>query len=260
MADFYPYSALPGMSTDSVTVERWPLWYGATWYLLKGVQIDSAAVDATNTPVTELRPGLLMGIVTATGRATHYQPNAVDGSQCVAGILYQSRKMIDTDGIAVTRIGQLIVTGPARSAMLLLLDEQARAQMAGRFIFDDRLCYTGSDFFQTIPKTANYTVVSGTDSGTHFTTRGAGGAVTFTLPAVALAKGNRFLFTNEVDQNMTIAAPAGTLVTFNNAAATSVSVSTAGQKIGATFEVIGNDNSSKWIAIPHIQGHTVTVA
>lgn len=258
MADLYPYSALPGMSTDSVTTERWALWYGATWYLLKGVQIDSGAVDAGNTPTTELRHGLLMGLVTANGRATHYQPNAVDGSQLVAGVLWEARKMIDTDGIAVSRIGQIVVSGPLRTTQLLLLDENARAQMVNRFIFDDRLHHTPAEFYQTIPKATSYTVVAGTDSGTHFTTRGAAGAVTFTLPAVA--KGNRFRFTNEVDQNMTVTGPASTLVTFNNAAATSVAVSTASQKIGATFDIVANDNGTKWIVLTRVQGHTVTVA
>ena len=82
--------------------------------------------------------------------------------------------------------------------------------MQGRFIFDDRLTYTPAPFFQTVPKTANYTVVAGADNGTHFTTTGNAGAITFTLPAVA--KGNRFRFTNTVGQAMTITAPANTLV------------------------------------------------
>lgn len=112
---------------------------------------------------------------------------------------------------------------------------------------------------KTVAKTANYQVVNDQDNCVHFTTRGAAGAVTFTLPVTKKA-GHRFRFTNEADQNMTVTAAAGQLVTFNNLAATSVTVSTAAQKIGASFEIVVNDNVSKYVSVPHIQGHTVTVA
>lgn len=257
MADFYPYSALPGESTASLTTERWALWYGATWYLLKGVVIDSGASDAGNSPTTELRHGLLMGALTSSGNYQHYQPNQTNGTQQVAGFLWEARKVIDTDGNAVSRVGQIVVCGPVQGSQLLLLDEQARAQMAAKFIFDDRLCYTPAEFFQTVAKTANYTVVAGTDSGTHFTTTGNAGAIVFTLPAVA--KGNRFRFTNTVGQNMQVAGPAGTLVTFNNAAATSVTFSTAGQLIGATVDIVADETGAKWIVMPR-GSNTMTVA
>jgi hypothetical protein len=107
-----------------------------------------------------------------------------------------------------------------------------------------------------VAKTANYQIVVGTDaSGTCFTTRGAAGAVTFTLPAVSAAlAGYTYEFVGVANQNIGVAAAAGTVVTFNNAAATSVTASTAGGKIGAHFRAICDGTS--W----HVIGDTVGVA
>ncbi len=105
-------------------------------------------------------------------------------------------------------------------------------------------------------KTANYTLTAA-DNGGLFTTTGATGAVTFTLPAVASSAGLHYKIVNTVDQNMTIAAAAGTMVTFNNAAATSVAWSTAGNKIGGGAEVFCD--GAKWIVRPAGAG-TMTVA
>src|SRR5262245_10161847 len=86
-----------------------------------------------------------------------------------------------------------------------------------------------------VAKTGNYQIVAATDpSGTVFTNRGAGAAVTFTLPVITPAlAGVTYEFEGVADQNITVAGAAGSVVTFNNAAATSLAASTAGQKIGA---------------------------
>lgn len=116
-----------------------------------------------------------------------------------------------------------------------------------------------------VAKTANYQVVSpfaaagGDPSGTLFTTRGAGGAVTFTLPVItALLAGVEYEFTGVANQNIGVAAAAGTVITFNNVAATSVTASTAGGKIGAHFKAICDGIS--WHVIGDAVGVTYTVA
>ncbi len=260
MPDLFGYSAMPGLSAAAVTAERSCLWGGTNFHLIKGVAIDSAAVDAGNTPTTELRHGLLMGIVTATGLAKQYDPTATDGTNFVAGVLLEARRMTDNDAAAVQRMGMLLVSGPVRASQLLGLDMQARRQMHGRFVFDDRLFGAQGGWLEMIPKTADYTVVNDQDNDVCFTTRGAAGAVNFTLPAT-ISRGQRFGFASEANQNMTVTAPAAKLVTFNNVAATSVALSTAGQKIGGMFEIIPNDDLSKYIAIPKVYpGQTITVA
>lgn len=112
-----------------------------------------------------------------------------------------------------------------------------------------------------VPKTANYTVLDpftaltgGDPSGTLFTNRGAAGAVTFTLPAVVpRLAGVYYDFVGFANQTWGVAAAAGTVCTFNNAAAASVTCSTAGAKIGAHIRAWCDGTS--W----HVNGDTVGV-
>lgn len=105
----------------------------------------------------------------------------------------------------------------------------------------------------------NYQVLSpltnaGDPSGTIFTNRGAAGAVTFTLPVIsALMAGVYYDFVGFANQTWGVAAAAGTVCTFNNAAATSVTCSTAGAKIGAHIRAYCDGAS--W----HVNGDTVGV-
>jgi hypothetical protein len=87
-------------------------------------------------------------------------------------------------------------------------------------------------------------------SGTIFTTRGASGAVTFTLPALAGSYGCYYRFINIVNQNMTIATDAATefIVGFNNATTgVNVAFSTTSEKFGAVVDVYSIGTT--WIAV-----------
>lgn len=258
MSDMYAYAGMPGPSAVSITSERNAVLGPLGSYLLKGVIVKgSAASDAGNSPTTELRHGLLMAARTTDGYMSYYNPSATDGTNNVVGFLWEARSTIDNDGTTVDRPAQLVISGYVNASVLLLLDEQARRQMQGRFLFDDRLPGVQGGYRQTLAKTADYTVVAGTDNDTHFTTTGAGGAVNFTLPACAV--GNRFRFTNVANQNMTITAAAGKLVAFNNAAATSLAFSTVNQKIGATVEIVADETGTKWIALTSsLNAQTIT--
>ena len=112
-----------------------------------------------------------------------------------------------------------------------------------------------------VPKTTSYTVspAKGDFSGSIFTTRGAVGAIVFTLPSPQPSLAETFYdFINIVDQNMTVAAPAGKVLTFNNAAAASVAALTAGQKIGAIISAYCDGVS--WVVVGGTVGATYTVA
>jgi hypothetical protein len=117
-----------------------------------------------------------------------------------------------------------------------------------------------------VGKAAAYSPSFATDrSGTVITTRDGAGALTFTLPTPARAYlGFEFEFVNVRDQNMTVqGTTAGDLLTFNNAAASSVAASTAGQKIGARIRAICVEVTSgvfKWCTTGISVGHTFTVA
>lgn len=108
-----------------------------------------------------------------------------------------------------------------------------------------------------IAKTANYTILP-SDNGTLFTTTGASGAVTFTLPAIK--SGYVFGFLNVVDQNMAIASAAGDdIVTLNDASADSLTFSTSNEKIGAFVRIYSNHGGTKWL-VEKLCSNTITVA
>jgi hypothetical protein len=114
--------------------------------------------------------------------------------------------------------------------------------------------------FNVVAKTANYTILPSDKIGTLFTNRGAAGAVTFTLPgATAVPAGTWYLVLGIAGQNMSVVtATVDTLVVLNDAAADSLTVSTAGQLIGSLMLVI-NDGTA-WIAVGIGVGATYTVA
>lgn len=114
--------------------------------------------------------------------------------------------------------------------------------------------------FGHVAKTASYTLV-GSDLNKIFSTTGAAGAVTFTLPAPATElAGAWVLFVNAVDQDMTIAAATvDTLIAFNDLTADSVAFSTSSEKIAGMILAICN--GTKWIVAPlSEETQTLTVA
>ncbi len=109
---------------------------------------------------------------------------------------------------------------------------------------------------QEVAKTTNYTVVAG-DTANLFTTTGAGGAVTFTLPT--LAAGLVYWFWNTVNQNMAITAPAAnTLVADGNATGTTATYSTASHKIGSFGMAWANQAATLWYFF-NMGGTVVTI-
>jgi hypothetical protein len=253
------YGSVPGFSDAYETYENVFRWGRDGLGLIVGANLSGAARDAGNTPTTKLRPGLLLGKIAASEKLLQYSATATDGTDQVFGVLMSGFNAQDLDANNTDRFVWVLVGGPVMARALIGLDEYARGQMAGRFVFDDRNHVPNFYGWRgPVVKAANYTVVNGTDNMTHYTTRGAAGAVTFTLPTT-ITKGQRWRFTNEAGQNMIVAAPAGKLVTFNNLAATSVAFQTAGNLIGGTFEIVVNDDASKYLALPH-GANTVTVA
>lgn len=107
-----------------------------------------------------------------------------------------------------------------------------------------------------VTKTAAYTCTLA-DSGTFFNTKGAAGTVVFTLPAVATSGGVHYRFIAAANQILTVTAPAGTLVTYNNAAATSVSTGTV--NIGHGFELVCDGSFWYAHALEYVTANT-TVA
>lgn len=97
-----------------------------------------------------------------------------------------------------------------------------------------------------VAKTGDYTVVE-SDSGTHFTTEGAGSSVEFTLPDVTLT-GFHAWFHQAEDQSMKVtSADANLMIASEDVAATSVDFTTATEHVGNCFYVISD--GVKWQTI-----------
>ena len=229
--------------------------------LISGTARDSGNADGG----TKLRPGLLLGRITSSKKWVHWDPTATNGSDVVQGVLLGDLRVTDEDGNNKDRNGPILVAGPVKGAKLIVpgdaaaggITQLARSQMYGRFLIDDELAGNRFSFLRVVAKTADYTVTIA-DHDTVFTNRGAAGAVNFTLPVLATAadkakaKGCRYRFVCEADQTITITGgTADTLVVYNDAAADSVALSTASNKIGGAFEVFANDDGSKWIVLFH---------
>ena len=106
-----------------------------------------------------------------------------------------------------------------------------------------------------VAKTADYTVLA-KETGTLFTTEGATGAVTFTLPTIA--DGLSYKFINAEDVDMTVTGTANLMVAFNDAEATSVAFSTDSAKVGGWVEVVSD--GTKWMAMTGGTGNTLSVS
>lgn len=266
------FSALPGIQSVLGTVENhfwWDRFENQIW--LPAV-IDGASRDSGNTVTDVLRPGLLLGRVTSTNKCKQFDPTATDGTAKVFGILGYAHKMTSMGSNADRYIGWVMVSGCVKADKLLIPGQSSfgisgnayehliRRSMHPRFLFSDRL--QGNDsggWHQIVAKTADYTV-TGADSNTLFTNRGASGTVNFTLPATP-AQGLRFGFHVVANQTVTLTSgTADTLIVLNDATADTVSLATTSLKIGGHLEVIGDGTG--WLVVPHqwIAGTSIPAA
>lgn len=244
---------MPGQLTERLTWEN-TFWFGdralQQW---TGVVLSGAARDTGNTSYTTiLRSGLLLGRVTATNKIKEWNPTGTDGSEQIFGVLDLS---VNTQRLGANQdrwLAYIMVGGTLKADRLIIpgnttmgidnetLEHLVRAQMYRRFIFSDD--WDGNPhggWKNVVVKTASYTVTEA-DNNVLFSTRGASGAVTFTLPATA-KKGLRYGFYNAADQDMLVASgTADTMVAINDLAADSVAFSTSSLKIGGMFEVFGD--------------------
>lgn len=110
----------------------------------------------------------------------------------------------------------------------------------------------------TVAATGSGTLAAADLNKVH-TTRGATGAVTYTLPAASGNSGNWVEFYNVADQDMTVAGQDEELVVLNDLTADSISFSTASEKIGGGFRAVCDGTS--WIVVPlATETQTVTIA
>lgn len=265
---------IPGLGAGSPTYENQFIWGGderQLGILRKSIIIVSTAASAGSTPTTVLPPGLIMGKITSTLKHIQWDASATNGSENIACVIVAESKSTDLSGTAVDRapVGA-ILRAPLIAQRLLIkgvafvghADEYLARRMLhnmGCPLDDDPGGYLAGVNQRTVIKATSYTVLA-TDNGTFFTTRGAGGAVTFTLPTT-IQRDMNFAFYNEAAQNLLVTAASGKLVTFNNLTATTAALQTSSELIGGGIRIRANDDASKWLMTPLTEEtQTITVS
>jgi len=102
----------------------------------KGITVDNSARDSGNTPTTTLRPGLVMGKITASGKYAQYDDIAADGTEDAVGILKDQVKVVDSDGNASDAAAVIVIHGRVDESALIGVDAAAETDLAGQIIFD----------------------------------------------------------------------------------------------------------------------------
>jgi len=256
----YTTGNAPGFQTAIEAQESEVLWSGRKGQDLvatKKISLVNSASDSGNTPATTVRGGNLLGIADSTGKANLYSPDANDGRQIAVGILEHSQDML-VNGTATDRFTQMLVHGLVRDSELIGLDPRAKQQLGLRFVFDREASPQAGVLMHPrgiYRKSANYTVTQN-DNGLLFL---ATAAVTFTLPAKQ--NGLAFRFAQTADANLVIAGAAD-IIAKGNAAASTITFSTANEKIGSQVLVeclYVNTGTLKWL-VTNLGATTPTVA
>ena len=259
MSDFTSGNT-PGFAAQVEGDDTNVLWVGRHGQDLAATRkttIVSTAVDAGNTPQTTLRGGNVLAIVDATGKANTYSPDATDGRQIAVGVLEHHQDML-VDGSAADRFTQMLVHGLVKEGELVGLDPRAKQQLGQRLTFDREASPQAGVLMHPrgiYRKGGNYTVVPA-DNGLLFL---ATAAATFNLPAKQ--NGLAFRFLQTADANLVIQG-ASDLVHKGNAGATTVTFSTASEKIGSHVLVeclYPGTGVLKWL-VSNLGGTTATVA
>ncbi len=240
------YGMFPGITTARETYEAEFRWGSQYQGVIAGAIISGAARDSGNIPTYELRPGLLLGQISATGLYTNYSPSATDGSEVASAILMEGFRVRDFEDNNKNIFYGVLVGGPVKADKILNLDLQARQQM-DKFIFDDIGNIVGNHWFawkRFQNKTANYSIVA-SDNFSMFDNAGASGTVVLTLPAIA--NGYMFGCRCEANQVLRFTSFEGGNVIGTTTTQTSVSITA----IGGVIWIYSNAAGTKWIVEQH---------
>jgi hypothetical protein len=198
MAVQYQGEALvPGIQAERTTVEAqlyFGRWEQQSW---AGGVIEAGALDAGHTDqLSQLRPGLCMGTIAATGKLTEWNPYANDGSHILSGFLNHH---IDLDlyGTPQDRYSNLLFYSGNVKAGSIIVPSVAlnnpgefdgnewewliREQLKHRFVFDDDIFgeYTAP---KTIEDATAALEIFAEDTNTLVSNQGSALALALTLP------------------------------------------------------------------------------
>jgi hypothetical protein len=255
---------VPGVGTERTTYESEIMWgadQARNAVLWKSAVISGTTRDAGNTPTTVLRPGLILGIITATGEYEQWDSASTSGTEVIAGVLDAEMRIQDFDAANQDRVFRVIVARAPMKARQLLIkgvslvghaDEYvARRMLAASYhILDDDTnnLKTGTAFGSrpTLVTAASETLTAASSGTTRFYSNAA--AVAVTLPAVKA--GLTFDIVRYADEEIVVSSAEGdNMIVGNDKSADSVTFTTAGQQIGARIRVVGVYDGAvlKWL-------------
>jgi len=244
--------AAPSINAAVETTEKQVYFGGDHQQIIQNRHLKSTALDAGNTPTTMLRPGLILGQITATGLWVEYNVDAVDGTETARAVLLDGVNMLSSEGTAEARHPRVLLGGNLVASQLLLLDDAARRTLGSAFNFDDdevnRAGYLGAAKATTNLIT-DATIVAA-QSGTLFVCTTAD--CTATLPTIAA--GLIYEFVMCANFELVVASAAGDdMIIGNDLSADSITFTTTGEQIGARIrvEAIYVGTTLKWLtALP----------
>jgi hypothetical protein len=249
---------VPGSGAIAETTEVELFWggdRGKGLVLSQSAKYSGAMRDAGNTPTTVIRPGLLMGKVTASGELEEWDADAADGTEKLAGVNELELRAQDFDGNDTDRVAPVIVKAPLKVGSLLIEglalvghanEFLARAALhgAGCNLDDDPFGYLAGASWRQAAVGADKTLTSA-DNATYFVSHTAD--TTYTLPAIAA--GLKFAFAQSADFEISVASFEGdNVIGGNDASGDSITFTTAGEQIGANVyvEAINVNGTLKW--------------
>ena len=257
---------VPGQTSESLTFENtfWVDRYERQ--IWESVLLSGATRDAGNTTTTVLRSGLLLGKITATNKLVEWSPTAIDGSQFIFGILSMGVNAQRVGANQDRWLGQVMVGGALKASKVLIPGQASvgisgnayehliRAQLQGRFLFDDKWEPNSIGFRNIQEHTADYTVTEG-ENNTLFTNRGDAGAIIFTLPT-SPDKGLRYAFYTAAAQTLTITSgTADTLIVQGDLTADTLTLPAV---VGQMVEVFGDGTG--WLTRMSVPSAALTAA
>lgn len=260
MTQFPGYTGMfqiPSMNAVLEGVENQP-WFGRieqqVWL---PDTISGAARDAGNTVSTLLRPGLLLGKVTASGLLKEWNPACADGTQNIFGVLGGTVHAQQSGSDQQRYVGFVMVSGNLYSDRIIIPGNAAEGivgdaleflvlnQLRRRFLLDRHLGMLDADafsggrirYFTYAENTANALTLTTAEHGSHVVAQylpatvaqpANGTPFNNTLTAItndcvvnlpAPQRGLMFhVSTNVATRKMTVKAPSGTFSVASNAA------------------------------------------
>lgn len=233
----FAQGSLPGISAVRETGE-WQGVYrgdnGEGLILRSQVIVGSGATDSGNSPTTTLRAGLILGRKSSDGKFYPYSATATDGTQVPEVVLPIQLSMLNPLGVAEDKLVAVFSRANLLVSSLANADEQALRALSDRgFQFDLPGGAYAFGTFRGVEVVSGATLLNVSDSGKLYVC--ITNAVTFTLPTIAAGLCFEMLQTS--DTNMAVTGAANTVLVDGNAAATTVTYSTASHKIGSRIRV-----------------------